>query len=195
MTNFINQYKRIQSFNKTINSKLSKSEVFSNASSYLLSALGGDISNISCGDSGTNDTSNATLALATYNILNNCKTSITTNCSMSDSLVPDAVLSNFEVFCLKQFYKAKEKSDECRTGSEYSTNGTAACLCWNNVASIISNVKNSGDCVASSYSKKVKKFKEACVETFSECRQQEDNSIKLVYNCGSGSVTSTSSSS
>ena len=40
MTNFINQYKRIQSFNKTVNNKLGKSTVFSSASSYLLSALG-----------------------------------------------------------------------------------------------------------------------------------------------------------
>ena len=73
---------------------------------------------------------------------------------MPDDLVPDAVISNFETYCLKQFYEAKEKSDgqlmakflklehmckcvclECRTGSQYSSNGTAACLCWNNVAS------------------------------------------------------------
>ena len=33
---------------------------------------------------------------------------------MPDDLVPDAVLSNFETYCLKQFYEAKEKSDgEC----------------------------------------------------------------------------------
>jgi len=191
MTNFINQYKRIQSFNKTVNNKLGKSTVFSSASSYLLSALGGDISSVSCGDSGTNDTANATLAVATYNILNSCNASVTSNCTMPDDLVPDAVISNFETYCLKQFYEAKEKSDECRTGSQYSSNGTAACLCWNNVASIISSVKNSGECVASSYSKKVKKFKEKCINTFSECRKQEDNSVQLVYACGSGSVTST----
>ena len=40
VTNFKNQYNRIVSFNKTINSKLSKSGEFSNASSYLLAALG-----------------------------------------------------------------------------------------------------------------------------------------------------------
>ena len=40
VTNFKNQYNRIVSFNKTINSKLGKSGEFSNASSYLLAALG-----------------------------------------------------------------------------------------------------------------------------------------------------------
>ena len=40
VTNFKNQYNRIVSFNKTINSKLNKSGEFSNASSYLLAALG-----------------------------------------------------------------------------------------------------------------------------------------------------------
>ncbi len=39
-TNFLNQWRRIQSFNKTINGKLSKSGVFANVTGYLLTALG-----------------------------------------------------------------------------------------------------------------------------------------------------------
>ena len=40
VTYFINQYRRIISFNKTINGKLGKNEVFVNASKYVLSSLG-----------------------------------------------------------------------------------------------------------------------------------------------------------
>merc|ERR1712061_276654 len=98
VTNFKNQYNRIVSFNKTINSKLSKSGEFSNASSYLLAALGGDASNISCGDT-TNDTSSATTAMETY-----------------------AVLSNWEGFCTEQFEEASTLAEGCRTGSEYTSN-------------------------------------------------------------------------
>ena len=39
-TNFLNQWRRIQSFNKTINGKLSKNGVFANVTGYLLTALG-----------------------------------------------------------------------------------------------------------------------------------------------------------
>ena len=40
ITNFINQYKRILSFNKTMNNKLAKKDVFASATNYLLTSLG-----------------------------------------------------------------------------------------------------------------------------------------------------------
>ena len=40
ITNFINQYKRILSFNKTMNNKLAKKDVFVSAKNYLLTSLG-----------------------------------------------------------------------------------------------------------------------------------------------------------
>ena len=39
-TNFLNQWRRIQSFNKTINGKLSKNGAFADVTGYLLTALG-----------------------------------------------------------------------------------------------------------------------------------------------------------
>ena len=97
ITNFINQYKRILSFNKTMNNKLAKKDVFANATSYLLTSLGnkrylflsgirnlivclsgGDESNISCGDSGSNDTTSASVALSTYYKLKNCSNLVPT---------------------------------------------------------------------------------------------------------------------
>lgn len=193
VTNFLNQYKRIQGFNKTISNKLAKNNVFGSATGYLLTALGGDIKNISCGDSGTNDTSKASAALQTYNILVNCNKSIISDCSMPSDLVPSDVIEKFDEYCTNQYTLAKTKADECRT--EFTKNGTAACDCWNEVSQIITNVKTSGECSASDYSKAVRKFKETCVETFSNCRKQEDASVELVYQCGSGEVISTATTS
>merc|ERR1712130_842473 len=63
VTYFINQYRRIISFNKSINGKLGKNEVFVNASKYVLSSLGGDISNASCGDTGSNNKTEADIGV------------------------------------------------------------------------------------------------------------------------------------
>merc|ERR1712241_802000 len=193
VTNFKNQYNRIVSFNKTINSKLNKSGEFSNASSYLLAALGGDASNISCGDT-TNDTSSATTAMETYTVLNNCSTAISESCTMPSTLVPSDVVSNWKGFCHEQFEEANTLAEGCRTGSEYTTNGTAACECWDQVKSVINGVKETNKCSASTYSKAVKTFKNSCTTTFSNCRQKEGDSVELVYTCGSGDIQSSTSS-
>lgn len=194
-TNFLNQWRRIQSFNKTINGKLSKNGVFANVTGYLLTALGGDSSNVSCGETSSRDTASAAKALDTYKTLKNCSTAITAACTMPASTVPADVITKFTGFCTTKFNEAKTAADDCRTNKQYTSNGTAACECWANVGAVISTIKSSSDCSASTYSKNVKKFKNACVETFMTCRKQEDASVQLVYTCGSGEVQSTSSSS
>ena len=89
-TNFLNQWRRIQSFNKTINGKLSKNGAFANVTGYLLAALGkknlgnqvmnffegGDSSNVSCGETGARDAASSAKALQTYNTLKNCSKSV-----------------------------------------------------------------------------------------------------------------------
>ena len=42
--------------------------------------------------------------------------------------------------------------------------------------------------------KAVKTFKNSCTTTFSNCRQKEDDSVELVYTCGSGDIQSSTSS-
>merc|ERR1712227_1187822 len=91
VTYFINQYRRIISFNKTINGKLGKNEVFVNASKYVLSSLGGDISNASCGDTGSNNKTEADIGVDMYTELNNCSAAIKDECSMPTDLIPDDV--------------------------------------------------------------------------------------------------------
>merc|ERR1712222_303656 len=194
-TNFLNQWRRIQSFNKTINGKLSKNGAFSDVTGYLLTALGGDTSNVSCGETGSRDAASSAKALQTYNTLKNCSKSITAACTMPASIVPADVISKFTGFCMTKFNEAKTASDDCRTNKQYTSNGTAACECWSKVGAVIATIKSSSDCSASTYSKAVKKFKNACVQTFMTCRKEEDASVQLVYTCGSGEVLSTATSS
>jgi len=194
-TNFLNQWRRIQSFNKTINGKLSKNGAFADVTGYLLTALGGDTSNVSCGETGSRDAASSAKALQTYNTLKNCSNSITAACTMPSSIVPADVISKFTGFCMTKFNEAKSASDDCRTNKQYTSNGTAACECWSKVGAVIATIKSSSDCSASTYSKAVKKFKNACVQTFMTCRKEEDASVQLVYTCGSGEVLSTATSS
>jgi len=188
VTYFINQYQRIKSFNKTINGKLGKNEAFVNASKYVLSSLGGDIGNASCGDTGTKNVTEAAVGVTMYTELNNCSAAIKDQCSMPTDMIPDDVMDLFENFCMVQFKDAKAKAEECRTDDKYTTDGAAACECWNNVATILKNTKESGDCSAVQYAKAIKKFKNDCVSTFSSCRKQEDAAVQLVYTCGDGEI-------
>merc|ERR1711971_152747 len=165
-TNFLNQWRRIQSFNKTINGKLSKNGAFANVTGYLLTALGGDSSNVSCGETGARDAASSAKALQTYNTLKNCSKSITAACTMPASTVPADVISKFTGFCMTKFNEAKTASDDCRTNKQYTSNGTAAWECWSKVGAVIAAIKSSSDCSASTYSKAVKQFKNACVQTF-----------------------------
>jgi len=195
VTYFINQYRRIISFNKTINGKLGKNEVFVNASKYVLSSLGGDISNASCGDTGSNNKTEADIGVDMYTELNNCSAAIKDECSMPTDLIPDDVMEKFESFCMVQYEEAKDKAEECRTGEQYQDDGTAACECWENVATILKNTKETGDCDAVKYAKAIKKFKNSCVSKFSSCRKQEDAAVQLVYTCGDGEIEEDSSKS
>merc|ERR1712025_540504 len=93
-------------------------------------------------------------------------------CSIPSDMIPDDVISNFEGYCDKRYKEAKEKAEECRT--KYTNDGAAACECWDNVATHLKDTKDSGNCDAVEYAKKIKKFKNQCISKFSSCRKQED---------------------
>merc|ERR1711962_454432 len=61
ISSFNNQKKRAEAWNRLINSKASKNSLFGNTTSYLLVALGGDMSNLACGGDTalTDDATNA----------------------------------------------------------------------------------------------------------------------------------------
>merc|ERR1712142_46299 len=196
--NFFKQKSRLQNHNKIATNKLGKKGEFEDAAKYLLLALGGNLSAPACGDSNGTSTTNSSRAmtrevskaLLTFNTLNNCSSTIKEACTMPEEAFNETK-SAFLLKCEGIFNKSKSFSDDCRTNKAYTTNGTAACECWNGAAGGIKAAKAEG-CKATEsqkIAKAVKKNKEACKKAFLTCRQEEDNAVALIHACAAGDVT------
>jgi len=196
--NFFKQKSRLQNHNKIATNKLGKKGEFEDAAKYLLLALGGNLSAPACGDSNGTSTTNSSRAmtrevskaLLTFNTLNNCSATIKEACTMPEEAFNETK-SAFLLKCEGIFNKSKSFSDDCRTNKAYTTNGTAACECWNGAAGGIKAAKAEG-CKATEsqkIAKAVKKNKEACKKAFLTCRQEEDNAVALIHACAAGDVT------
>merc|ERR1712168_457765 len=180
--NFFKQKSRLQNHNKIATNKLGKKGEFEDAAKYLLLALGGNLSAPACGDSNGTSTTNSSSramtrevskALLTFNTLNNCSATIKEACTMPEEAFNETK-SAFLLKCEGIFNKSKSFSDDCRTNKAYTTNGTAACECWNGAAGGIKAAKAEG-CKATEsqkIAKAVKKNKEACKKAFLNCRQE-----------------------
>ena len=83
---------------------------------------------------------------------------------------------------------------DCRSNSDYSTNGTAACECWSRAAGGVAAAKKEGCTkLTSDTSKAVKKNKNRCLATFGKCKKAEDECVGLIQACASGEVKTASS--
>jgi len=186
---FNRKFARIKSFNKTVGNKLGKKGVFEETASWLLVALGGNISNAACGETGSRRRTgrDKNTAVTTYKTLNNCSTAIKEACSMPNTTLSDEDITTFNS-CKETFNKTSVQADDCRTNSKYANNGTAACICWSKIVASINKVKQSGACNATDTNNGVKESKNTCMATFSACRKAEDSAVQLVYTCGSGEV-------
>merc|ERR1711936_1031825 len=75
--NFFKQKARLANHNKTTGNKLGKKGEFLDAAKYMLIAIGGNISNPTCGESGTaNKARSAKSAVENFNTLLNCSATI-----------------------------------------------------------------------------------------------------------------------
>merc|ERR1712218_264665 len=169
---FNRKFARIKSFNKTVKNKLGKKGVFEETASWLLVALGGNISNAACGETGSRRRTgrDKNTAVTTYKTLNNCSTAIKEACSMPNTTLSDEDITSFNS-CKDTFNKTSVQADDCRTNSKYANNG-----------------KQSGACNATDTNNGVKESRNTCMATFSACRKAEDSAVQLVYTCGSGEV-------
>merc|ERR1712106_1152698 len=124
--NFFKQKARLINHNKTTANKQGKKGEFMQAAKFMLQAIGGNISNPTCGESGTaNKARSAKSSVDNYNTLLNCSNSIKEACTMPKSVFnasKKALLDN----CAFIFNKSKTASDDCRTNKDYLANGTAA---------------------------------------------------------------------
>jgi len=185
--NFFKQKTRVTNHNKTKSNKLGKKGEFEDAAKYLLQALGGDINNPTCGESGTAQKArSAKSAKENYNLLLNCSESIKEACTMPKMTFNATVKEKMDK-CAFIFNKSKTAANDCRTNKAYLSNGTAACSCWSKAAIGITEAKKEG-CSAESTAKAVKKAKQKCIAAFGKCKKAEDAAVGLIHTCMAGEV-------
>jgi len=189
--NFYKQKARLENQNKVTGNKKGKKGEFNDAAGYMLTAIGGNISTPTCGDNSTRTQRAAADAVATYNTLINCSATIHEACDMPN----DTINATFNDNCANIYNLSKTASDDCRSNSAYTNNGSAACNCWEKAAIGIVIAKAEG-CTKKSgeQAKAVKKQKKKCIDAFSACKKAEDAAVALIHTCMSGEVNTNASS-
>jgi len=190
--NFFKQKARFENQGKTTKNKLGKKGEFEDAAKYMLQAIGGDINNVTCGENTTRSSRAAKSAGDTYNLLNNCSATIREACSIPNNTVN----TTFNAECATVYTLSKRAADDCRTNKAYTTNGSAACNCWEKAAIGITIAKDKGCTTAGKkQAQAVKANKNKCLKAFGVCKKAEDAAIALIHTCMSGEVNTNASSS
>merc|ERR1712037_933164 len=143
--NFFKQKARLENQNKVTGNKKGKKGEFEDAAGYMLTAIGGNISTPTCGDNSSRTQRAAADAVATYNTLINCSASIHEACDMPNGTIN----ATFNANCAKIYNLSKIASDDCRSNSNYTSDGAAACNCWEKAAIGITIAKEAGCTVES----------------------------------------------
>merc|ERR1712126_353093 len=184
--NFFKQKARLLNHNKTTGNKLSKNMNFNESADYMLKAIGGDISNPKCGENTTvRNSAKLDNATKNYQGLNNCSETIKEACSMPDTTIDSAKLET----CEEIFTASKKASEDCRTNEAYTSDGQAACTCWEKAAVGITKAKEEKcSTYGSNTAKAVKAQKKKCIQAFSVCKKLQDAAIQLISVCMSGEV-------
>jgi len=179
---FTNQKKRAESFKKIVGNKGGKDDQFGNTTTYLLMALGGNMTNLNC----SGKTSLTTEAAATYTTLSNCSASIAAACAAPNNTANFTLLDT----CKTVYTKIQTKNAACL---KLTTDGTAACTCWAEAANMtVAAKKLSDDCDAKSTQLEMKSLKKACLASFSVCKKAEDSSVAYIMTCSQDSSSSSS---
>jgi len=188
VANFMNQKARAEGFNKLIGNKGDKSDSFQNSTTYLLMALGGNMSSLSCGSSN----SSGELAVSTYNSLANCGPSVEMACT-----VPNKTVNFTQLDTCKTYYKTIQTMNaKCFTMTmKNKVNETAVCECWKTAAAAVESAKLKKDsCSAKNAQTDMKDLKNACVAAYGACKKAEDAAVGYIFECsGSGSSSSENS--
>merc|ERR1712045_520028 len=159
--NFFKQKARLENQNKVTGNKKGKKGEFEDAAGYMLTAIGGNISSPTCGENSTRSARAAADAVSTYNTLINCSATIHEACDMPN----DTINATFNANCANIYNLSKIASDDCRSNSAYTNNGSAACNCWEKAAIGIVIAKKEG-CTKKSgeQAKAVKRQKKKCID-------------------------------
>merc|ERR1711971_803837 len=188
--NFFKQKARLENQDKVTGNKKGKKGEFEDAAGYMLTAIGGNINTPSCGENSTRAQRAAADAVTTYNTLINCSETIHEACDMPNGTIN----ATFNANCADIYNKSKIASDDCRSNTAYTNNGSAACNCWEKAAIGIVIAKAEG-CTKKGKEQAVavRKQKTKCINAFSVCKKAEDAAVALIYTCMSGEVNTNAS--
>merc|ERR1719234_595764 len=179
---FTNQKKRAESFKKIVGNKGGKDDQFGNTTTYLLMALGGNMTNLNC----SGKTSLTTEAAATYTTLSNCSASIAAACAAPNNTANFTLLDT----CKTVYTKIQTKNAACL---KLTTDGSTACTCWAEAANMTVAAKKLSDaCDAKSTQLEMKSLKKACLASFGVCKKAEDSSVAYIMTCSQNSSSSSS---
>jgi len=185
ITNFNNQKIRIAGFKRIADGKSGKNTNFENTTTYLLLALGGNVTNLNC----SKKPSLTAEASTTYKTLANCSTSVIAECTLPNNTVNQTELEE----CKASFNKIQKKTKSC---VNMNSNGTAICECWSEAVAMTAEAKiiDTKKCDAFTAQKKMKEVKTACIQTFRTCKQAEDASLGFIMKCSTDTEAGTAPS-
>merc|ERR1711892_1058100 len=184
VANFMNQKARAEDFKKLIG----KNDDFKNSTTYLLTALGGNVSNLTCGSQNTSGAG----AVTTYTALANCSTAVSEACTVPNNTANFTLLDE-----CKTYYENVQKTNaKCfKLTMKNDANETAVCECWKEVAAVVTEAKTKSSlCTSKTAQADMKILKDTCLASFSTCKKAEDASVAFILTCATADSSSSSSS-
>lgn len=180
LINFDKQKKRMAKQLDTMASKAEKSVIFAPIALKLIESGGGNKDALTCAGSADNDGAAQLLNLTDF--LGTCGDTVMTNCDSTNmtGLANATLLAECEIIA-ETF---KNKSDECLFMSTKEDDTDAACACWlgDELLAASEAIKA---CKFPNETEVVKTALRTCVDSFSECRKYEDDSITAITACNS----------
>jgi len=188
VSNYLKQSSRLRNHYAIAGNKLVKNTSFQSAAKYLLWSVGGDFSDPRCGDLSDNSTkgletkaAGLRFIVSNYSQLSNCSTSIVKECTISTEMYNSTIAEEMSV-CNSSMWEFILVSRSCFQLQKQSNNATEVCHCWQTAADLVTAIKKI-KCSASARTRMITKQKNACKQIFKECKEAEDKSVNLIYNC------------
>ena len=179
IANFEKQRKRMKKQNGTGESKAGKKTVFGPVAQKLVSAGGGDKSNLTC--AGSNITQGAKQLKNLTDVLTKCETDVSAACDPSNWPQPNMTKV---LECEKLETKFKAGAQECldKTVGVNATDTTTACSCWTNVT-LDKTVQAAKLCKFPTEARQIAAALKNCTSAFGICRKYEDDANTAISAC------------
>ena len=179
IANFEKQTKRMTKQNGTGDSKAGKKGVFGPVAQKLVSAGGGDKTNLSC--AGTTDTPGANQLKNLTDVLSKCEADVSAACD--PALWPQPNMTKVAE-CEGLVVQFKAAAQECldKSVGASATDTDTACDCWTS-AGLDQIVQAAKMCKFPTEAKDIAVALKNCTSAFGTCRKYEDDAITAIAAC------------